>query len=41
MILRVDPQGSLHPREVLAALGLEDLESQGVPLVRADVELFS
>jgi len=39
MRLRVDPQGSLHPREVLAALGLEDLEGQGVPLVRVDVEL--
>ncbi|NMC21101.1 MAG: DUF2344 domain-containing protein [Thermogutta sp.] len=41
MSLRVDPQGSLHPREVLAALGLEDLEAQGIPLVRADVELSS
>lgn len=41
MSLRVDPQGSLHPREVLAVLGLEDLESQGIPLVRADVELAS
>ncbi len=41
MSLRVDPQGSLHPREVLAVLGLDDLESQGIPLVRADVELAS
>ncbi|GAB4142630.1 hypothetical protein JCM17478_30470 [Thermopirellula anaerolimosa] len=41
MALRVDPQGSLHPREVLAVLGLEDLEAQGIPLVRADVELAS
>lgn len=37
--LRVDPRGSLHPREVLKLLGLGDLESQGIPLVRSRVEL--
>lgn len=37
--LRVDPRGSLHPREVLKLLGLDDLEAQGVPLVRSHVEV--
>ncbi|WP_347245270.1 TIGR03936 family radical SAM-associated protein [Thermogutta sp.] len=39
--LRVDPCGSLHPREVLRILGLDDLESQGIPLVRSRVEVVS
>lgn len=37
--LRVDPRGSVHPREVLTLLGLGDLESQGIALVRSRVEL--
>jgi len=39
--LRVDPRGSLHPREVLRILGLDDLEAQGIPLVRSRVEVVS
>jgi len=37
--LRVDPRGSLHPREVLRMLELDDLEAQGIPLVRSRVEV--
>ena len=39
MTIRIDPQGSLHPREVLGLLGLNDLETDGYFLVRANVEL--
>lgn len=39
MRLRVGPQGSPGPRDVLAALGLADLERQGSCLVRTAVEL--
>jgi radical SAM-linked protein len=39
MRLRVGDQGSVGPREVLAALGLADLEQQGVCLRRTDVEI--
>jgi radical SAM-linked protein len=35
----VTPQGSARPREVLAALGLEDVEQQGAGLTRTAVEL--
>ncbi len=41
MTIRVDPQGSLHPREVLGLLGLDDLEAEGYFLVRTKVELAS
>ena len=37
--LRVTQQGTGRPREVLVALGLEDLEQQGYHLTRTDVEL--
>jgi radical SAM-linked protein len=39
MRLRIDRQGSVGPREVLAALGLDDLEQQGVHLRRNAVEV--
>ncbi len=39
--LRIDPQGSASPRDVLAALGLADLEHQGSYLTRTTVELLS
>ena len=39
MRLRIDQTGSAGPREVLRALDLGDLESQGVPLVRTAVEI--
>lgn len=39
MRLHVDSQGSVGPREVLAALGLADLERQGVHLRRSAVEV--
>ncbi len=41
MRLRVDPQGSARPREVLEALGLADLEASGAVLRRTAVELSS
>jgi radical SAM-linked protein len=41
MRLRIDPQGSAGPRDVLAALGLADLEHQGSYLTRTTVELLS
>ena len=39
MRLRVDSHGSVGPRDVLAALGLADLEQQGVHLRRTAVEV--
>jgi radical SAM-linked protein len=39
MRLRVQPQASAGPREVLGALGLADLERDGVVLTRTAVEL--
>jgi hypothetical protein len=39
MRLRIDNQGSVGPREVLAALGLADLEQQGALLRRNAVEV--
>ena len=39
MRLRIEQAGSAGPREVLRALGLDDLESQGVPLARTAVEI--
>jgi hypothetical protein len=39
MRLRIDQSGSAGPREVLKALGLDDLESQGLSLVRTAVEI--
>jgi hypothetical protein len=39
MRLRVDQSGSVGPREVLAALGLAEIERQGVRLRRTAVEL--
>jgi radical SAM-linked protein len=39
MRLRVDAQGSVGPRDVLAALGLADVEQQGVRLRRTAVEI--
>jgi len=39
MQMRVTPKGSVRPREVLAALELEDLEQQGLYLSRTTVEL--
>ena len=41
MRLKTDPGGSAGPRDVLAALGLEDLEHQGTVLTRSDVEIDS
>ncbi len=39
MRLRTDPGGSAGPRDVLAALGLQDLERQGARLARTAVEI--
>jgi radical SAM-linked protein len=39
MHIRVTRQGTARPREVLEALGLEDLEQQGLFLTRTAVEL--
>ncbi len=39
MRLRIDARGSVGPREVLAALGLVDLEGRGVRLRRSAVEV--
>ena len=39
MRLRIDADGSVGPREVLAALGLADLEQRGVHLRRSAVEV--
>ena len=41
MRLQTDPGGSAGARDVLAALGLEDLEHQGFALTRSDVEIDS
>jgi radical SAM-linked protein len=41
MRLQTDPGGSAGPRDVLAALGLEDLEHEGIALTRSDVEIDS
>ena len=41
MRLRTDPGGSATARDVLAALGLEDLEHEGTALTRTDVEIDS
>lgn len=39
MRLRIEPEGSVGPRDVLAALDLTDLESEGLHLTRTRVEL--
>ena len=39
MRLNTDPGGSAGPRDVLAALGLQDLEHEGIALTRTDVEI--
>lgn len=39
MSLRVDREGSARPREILAAVGLEDLELEGHRLTRTHVEI--
>jgi radical SAM-linked protein len=39
MRLRVDREGSARPREVLAAVGLDDLELEGHSLTRTRVEM--
>ncbi len=39
MSVRVTREGSVRPRDLLALLGLADLESQGVVLTRTRVEL--
>ncbi len=39
MRLKIEQEGCAGPRDVLAALGLEDLESRGVHLTRTAVEL--
>jgi radical SAM-linked protein len=39
MRLAVTPEFAVRPREVLQALGLEDLEAEGQVLARTDVEL--
>ncbi len=39
MRLRVDRQGSARPREILAAIGLDDLEAAGGELTRTHVEI--
>lgn len=41
MRLRIEQEGSVGPRDVLAALGLKDLESHGVRIRRTAVELAS
>ena len=41
MRLKTDPGGSAGPRDVLAALHLEDLEPEGTVLTRSDVEIDS
>ncbi len=41
MRLRVDSQGSVGPRDVLAALGLADIEHRGVSLRRTAVEILA
>jgi len=41
MSLRVDGDGSARPREVLAAIGLVDVESEGLIITRTRVELHA
>ena len=41
MRLTTEPSGSAGPRDVLAALGLENLEHEGIVLTRTDVEIES
>jgi len=41
MRLKTDPGGSAGPRDLLAALELEDLEHEGTALTRSDVEIDS
>ena len=41
MRLKTEPGGSATARDVLAALGLEDLEHEGTVLTRTDVEIAS
>jgi radical SAM-linked protein len=41
MRLKTDPGGSAGPRDVLAALELDDLEREGAVLARSDVEIDS
>jgi hypothetical protein len=41
MRLKTDAGGIAGPRDVLAALGLEDLEHEGIVLTRTDVEIDS
>jgi len=41
MRLRTDPGGGAGPRDVLAALELDDLEREGIALTRTDVEIDS
>lgn len=41
MQLRVLPQATAQPREILKVLGLDDLESQGAELVRTEVHLVA
>jgi radical SAM-linked protein len=41
MRLRTDPGGSAGPRDVLAALGLEDVEREGARLARTAVEIVA
>jgi hypothetical protein len=39
--VRVERQAGIRPREVLAMLGIEDLEFEGIYLTRTAVELKS
>ncbi len=39
LLMKLAPEGSARPEEVLNALGLQDLMAQGAILVRTDVEL--
>ncbi len=41
MRLRIGPRESVRPREVLSALGLQELEFHGVHLTRSSVEICS
>ena len=37
--MKITPEGSARPEEVIDALGLKDLLSRGAVLIRDDVEL--
>jgi len=39
LLMKLAPEGSARPEEILHALGLQDLMAQGAILVRTDVEL--